>query len=627
MRRIFIFKTSCPKQIKQWSRHCTHSQPVYFFQKRTLSERVSRLLVELGWKALPRLKLEDSLRERFLHEYLEIVAQFAEWNAQTIFWWATHFSSKNRINSPVLLFLEEWVECIQAIELCPDEKTLVLIDVSWEVIAGLDALAAKHEWEILVYALPLNRLCYRIQKKFRFWKNFFGEVIGTIVSIRAARKTFGRPKFATQSNAFRYLIKSFTYLRNFKEKDEYIDPFFGHLPEYIRQSCGQPSSVLTVALGFQDRKQCYALMKELPVALHPLESYLNYSDVFVKACQWLYQFMFNRFGVKGKIELWGYEATAFFREYVFCGGLAISFFQFMHFDVAKRLGKKYQIKNCLMTYEGRPWERLFIAGLRESCPDIHIIGCQHTVIPLSAADMFLHPQEKTLVPLPDRVITNGLITKKILDKYSAYPKEKVHVGCALRFEALQKLSLLPRKKTQETQETPFTLLVAFGGSDEEVPLLNYALQQALEMPEVVFRTRTHPTFPFDQLLQRSLWNERKLPENLQDSRKPSVIEDLQICNAVLYWGTTVSLEALMVGKPIIQFDRGDFLNYDPLFEFKDFKWPVCEGVSLRDAIQEIRDMPEAQYAELQVKGRKYVEDYFYPVTSEYLSLFLPVAEC
>ena len=79
----------------------------------------------------------------------------------------------------------------------------------------------------------------------------------------------------------------------------------------------------------------------------------------------------------------------------------------------------------------------------------------------------------------------------------------------------------------------------------------------------------------------------------------------------------------MVGKPIIQFDRGDFLNYDPLFDFNDFKWQVRNGASLQNALREILDMPDEHYADRQQRGRSYIENYLNPVTPERLSLFLP----
>ena len=79
----------------------------------------------------------------------------------------------------------------------------------------------------------------------------------------------------------------------------------------------------------------------------------------------------------------------------------------------------------------------------------------------------------------------------------------------------------------------------------------------------------------------------------------------------------------MLGKPIIQFDRGDFLNYDPLFDFGEFKWLVSKERPLLNVIHEIQNLSDTRYVELQKRGRLYVEDYFHPVTTDRLSLFFP----
>ena len=67
--------------------------------------------------------------------------------------------------------------------------------------------------------------------------------------------------------------------------------------------------------------------------------------------------------------------------------------------------------------------------------------------------------------------------------------------------------------------------------------------------------------------------------------------------------------------------------FNLFFEFNDFKWQVCKGVSIKNALQEIQEMPDIQYQELQEKGKQYTEDYFYKVTPERLSLFLPIVDC
>ena len=454
------------------------------------------------------------------------------------------------------------------------------------------------------------------KEKYYFWRNFFAEVVFSFFSIWKAKRAFGKPHLINPGTTV-YLIKSFTYLRNFKE-NLYKDPFFGQLPNYLRKQL-LGSTVLTVALGFQDRVECYQKMKELNNSLvQPVEIYLTYWDVIKRAFEWLWILWFNPFQIKGKLYWLGHEITPFFRELKSFGGFRISFFQALHFDIAKRLGEKYRIQTCIMTYEGRPWERFFIAGLRKANLKTKIIGCQHTVIPLSATDMFLHPQEQELIPLPDKIVTTGMATKKILERYGSFPKEQIEVGCALRFESLHNLSLLKGRKDSNLN---FVLLVAFGGSEEEIPLLNYSLGQAFLNKDIIFRMRTHPAFSWNQLMSLSSWR-KKLPENVENSTSFEVSDDLEICDAVLYWGTTVALESLLVGKPIINFDRGDLLNYDPLFEFTDFKWQVQAKDSLQTVIQEIQALPETLYCEQQQQGRKYMKEYFYPVKNENLEKFL-----
>ena len=132
--------------------------------------------------------------------------------------------------------------------------------------------------------------------------------------------------------------------------------------------------------------------------------------------------------------------------------------------------------------------------------------------------------------------------------------------------------------------------------------------------------RTHPTFSWDKLmlLRKS---DLKLPENVLISTSSEVLDDLKSCDAVLYWGTTVALESLMVGKPIINFDREDLLNYDPLFEFTDFKWQVQQKDPLQNIIQDIQKMPETSYQKHQEQGKKYIKEFFYPVTKQNLEKF------
>jgi len=137
-----------------------------------------------------------------------------------------------------------------------------------------------------------------------------------------------------------------------------------------------------------------------------------------------------------------------------------------------------------------------------------------------------------------------------------------------------------------------------------------------------FRIRAHPGLQLSKLLKKI--GKRIIPGgNVEVSLGGTVASDVEDSSAVLYWGTTVALEALMMGKPLIHFDRGDLLSYDPLFEFDDFKWTTTKSQDLRSVLEEIRGLSEEESAVLKEKGRNYIRSYFHKVDDKSMSKFLP----
>jgi hypothetical protein len=614
MPSVFAFQDSI-RFIKRMENSIPKNSKVFYLLGNAGNDDFPPLAKKKGWKPVDLDIGKCWPQEKILEEYMELIASFSQWNAGTLHWWATYLSSKNRLNSPVLPNLNELHRSLSAIENLKSDEYLVLLNISWPAVKALKSIASQKKYQFKIYSPFFSKFKDLGKAKYIFWRNFLAEVIFSFFSIWKARRVFGKNHNINTKKPI-YLIKSFTYLKNFK-KNGYDDPFFGQLPNYLKESIPDVT-ILTLALGFQDRIECYKKMKKLNNSLvHPIEIYLNYWDVLIRGLEWLWRLSFHPFKIKGKIFWLGHDITPFFQELISFGGFRFSFFQSLHYDMANRVGSQFKIKMCFMTYEGIPWERFFIDGLRKANKDTIIVGCQHTVIPLSAADMFLHQREKGIIPLPDKILTTGKIPKNILEKYGSYPKEQIKTGCALRFESLQNLSLL---KCREESKRNFVLLVAFGGSEEEIPLLNYSLGQASLNKDVIFRMRTHPTFSWDKLmlLRKS---DLKLPENVLISTSSEVLDDLKSCDAVLYWGTTVALESLMVGKPIINFDREDLLNYDPLFEFTDFKWQVQQKDPLQNIIQDIQKMPETSYQKHQEQGKKYIKEFFYPVTKQNLEKF------
>ena len=114
---------------------------------------------------------------------------------------------------------------------------------------------------------------------------------------------------------------------------------------------------------------------------------------------------------------------------------------------------------------------------------------------------------------------------------------------------------------------------------------------------------------------------RKL-SNVALSINPYLIDDLRKTDICIYWGSTVSLEALNMGIPLIHYEIESSLSYDPLFQSNYFKWIVTHNDSLPEVIKNIMSLSDKEYFLQANLAKGYINRYFYPVSEEYMSKFL-----
>ena len=92
------------------------------------------------------------------------------------------------------------------------------------------------------------------------------------------------------------------------------------------------------------------------------------------------------------------------------------------------------------------------------------------------------------------------------------------------------------------------------------------------MPQTKFIWRLHPLFSFDKLSNYGL-NAINLPSNIVLSNG-SIYDDLDICDFVLYRGSSVVIQAVIAGlKPIYLSDQNK-IKIDPLYEMTSWKCDV-----------------------------------------------------
>lgn len=283
-----------------------------------------------------------------------------------------------------------------------------------------------------------------------------------------------------------------------------------------------------------------------------------------------------------------------------------------------RLALESKPRRLILSTENNPWERITILETRAASPATKIIGYQHTVVPEASANMFPGAGEiEGGAPVPDLLLTVGEEPACILREYGRYGSMRIEPACAIRFEYLE---TLPKK---DPFPLPKRILIALEGVVEAHEPLAYALRELKERKDLKIVIRTHPARPLE-LLERDVPFSFRDWENVEVSAPGvSLLDDLARSGIVYYWGSSVALEALALGIPLLHFDRGGALSYDPLFASPHMKLRTGPaGAPIGRAADEIFSWDAERISRERASGRDYLSRYFHPVTPQRLDLFL-----
>ena len=137
--------------------------------------------------------------------------------------------------------------------------------------------------------------------------------------------------------------------------------------------------------------------------------------------------------------------------------------------------------------------------------------------------------------------------------------------------------------------------------------------------EYIPRYRCHPSVPFELILNKL---NNKIIGNYEVSQEPSLQKEFLNCEVVIYTITTVCMEALMLGLPVIHIDLNEPINGDPLFECDYLRWIVKKPIELNIVLEEIKNQDDEQFLSQQKNARDYLKEYFREVNDENLEFFL-----
>jgi hypothetical protein len=574
------------------------------FKERSALQQESSLGCIIHLDQIPH-DFRRSCRDRFLKSYIDLVGQISRCN-DSLLWWCTDLSSKNRFLSPLAKPLEILFLIKEHLALS-NEDTIIFVHVPGILKGTLRTMVEgqKIQWEWHGgRSLPLlSKVKAWLRRIVRIKRHALRSIIR--IMIWRTHKIFSCPTAPAVSKP-QALILSFISPKQFNEQGHYKDMFFGPLVNDLEKS--YKVCVLADITG-SFGQTLDIIRKQAPGKIYPLEAFLKLRDILFSSWQ---LFTYN-VCLDQDFYFEGTEVSGLLRELCVQGGDRIQPAHYYRYWVLKRYLTQNKPGLLLYTCEFNPWEKMCLQAVKEISPGTRTIGYQHAVIPQASVNMFTSRYEEDLIPKPDLIVTVGDKPKEIIQKYTTSVDLKVVPGCGLRFDYMKEGSKASRSRRGH-------VLVVLEGVPEIVPMLDYLLTQWKDCDDRKLKIRPHPMYLMDKFAHH-LSVDYSSMANVEISQGIPLKDDLQWADAVIYWGSTTALEALMAGKPVIHFDTGSLLSYDPLFELDHFKWIVTAQDSIAETLSVIERLSDEEYIQQCDKAQAYIRSYIKPVTDQAIQIF------
>lgn len=544
-------------------------------------------------------------KEKIFNDYINLIGQLGK-ELNSIFWWGSFTSSKNRFVSKLLPDLLTYYSICKVISK-NKSKDIFLLNPSQQIMYAIKCYCQINSIKFMANGFAPFYF-------FKIWQNgdyLLRNLYSIIISwykIFFAKKYFKNNFEKSPKNQQYYVLRTMVYPSSINNDYVYNDSFLGRLPNFLI-SKNENLIILSAIIG-NFKKTAKKLSKCKEYFIIPQEYFLKYSDVLETAIKVLFyknrlkrQVLFNGMDVSNLIQM---EMNNNFKKY--------ALINLLQKNIIINMLKYYNIHTFTTTYENNPWEKVCFLSLRQYSPSTKIIGYQHAVVTKASANMFVSKEEMPIIPMPDKIITVGEVTKGIMEKYGYYPLNRIFPSCALRYEYIYKL-----KKKEFSKKN--RILVALEGVTECYRLVNFVFNGLKDTKDYKVEIRTHPERPFNKIKNDLSFN-IDLYDNFSTSNQKTLMDDLNANDILIYWGSTVSLEALMMGLPVVHVDLNDLVSVDPLFDCGYLKWAISEPKELLRVISEIYGLPKESYIDQYSKARAYIEKYLQKSNDEKLKEFI-----
>jgi hypothetical protein len=554
------------------------------------------------------VELKDILKSSpldFRKRFVDFVAGLNQEN-HSLLWWALNFTNKNPITTGLCNKIFYFLIIVKLLEDKHTDNFIVITDDT--DLLNQTRLWVKNKGIKVINAINVKFNLKEIVKQFTPLAIIFA-FFRTVLFRCCARRYC---KFLVDKEK-KYMVEmTLINHQSFTKEGNYRDAYFGDFPKYLLKN-----NISFIILGEILFPPYIDLIKKaifnrdgFPII--PKEYFLSFLDLL--RCLFIsLKHYFHQIRLKGKVEINGIDLNYLVKQAIREDYKSTKFFSNLCFYYSvKPLAKEFKIEKFFYPFENRSFEKMIILALRRFSPQTRIIGYQHASISLRHTNFFLEKNEHTITPLPDVILTMGQITKNIMEDKGNFPPQMLRIGCALRQRSFNN-----RMKHRNGRIS--NILVALATNIEEYVKVLKFLDSAFQKNDSYnLWIRPHPVFSLDEALEIVGSPTFKFHK----ANKETLDECYRWADVVLYVHSTLSLEALSRGIPVINIKISNCLNPDPLFDFQDLKWSVDSPEKLIDAIMQIDTLSDGQFSNLQKRAKEYTERYIYPVTESNLKAFL-----
>jgi len=504
-----------------------------------------------------RIEIGGRLQEiaRSLRQaYIDYIGKLSLEN-NSILWWVGALSEKNPWASKTFLYAC-YVKLCRTIINSSDQETLLFIG---ENRALRECLAVNitdiSTGNVLRLESPITGITGAFSRSMRVVidKGYFvAQIIYRLLLARryGLKKTIERK---SREGKGLVLLHNWVDQRSFDANGSYRDSYLGGLAQHLRNKGKRVVIVPYILYTVPYRQTLKKLAHSLDCVLAP-ESFLTVSDVLSAFIKTMLNIPHKKvYPAFEGIEVSGIIINDLARDWA---GTSPASNLLLYEAVKRWKNAGIPVDTFIYPFENQVWEKAYCLALRKYYPAAKIIGYQHSIVPKMLLTYFFAREELPILPFPDKVITTGKYTEKLL-KESGYDPSRVVCGGAIRYAG----TLKPGGTTLAKKDSAHTVILVTPTIDknETMELIWKVLAALGQIDRYKVIIKLHPVAPYSSIAR----DIGPLPANFTVSTQP-VSALLEESHILIYTTTSTSIEALSRGVPVLHVESDFRIDWDVL---------------------------------------------------------------